>query len=456
MPAGNAVIEPEIAYARSRGLNVAYAVVGDAPLDVVFVPGFVSHLEASLEFAPIQRAIRRLNRFARVISFDKPGTGLSDPVEGAPTLEERMEDLTAVLDAVGVERAALFGASEGAPMSALFAATHVDRVTSLVMYGSYARGSWAEDYPWAPTPEQVSAGVALIEEGWGQGLWLGAFAPSFAADPRLVRWWARYERQAASPAMAKAISRLATEVDIREVLPVISVPTLVLHRTGDVSWPVGGARFIAERISGAKLVELEGIDHFPFAGDVDALIDEVEEFLTGVRPAREADRRLLTVLFTDIVGSTPRAAELGDRRWRQLLERHDELVGAEIERHRGRVVKTIGDGFLATFEGPARAIECARAAVAAISPIGIEIRVGLHTGECELIGDDIGGMCVHLAARVCEMASPGEVLVSRTVKDLVVGSGIAFAEHGVRELKGVPGEWELFSVAGSVPLSSPA
>jgi class 3 adenylate cyclase/dienelactone hydrolase len=441
------VIEPRIGYANSRGLNVAYAVVGDGPLDLVFVPGFVSHLEAAFEFPPIERAIRRLNRFARVISFDKPGTGLSDPVEGVPTLEERMEDLTAVLDAAGVERAALFGASEGAPMSALFAATYVDRVSALVMYGSYAKGSWAEDYPWAPTPEQAAAGADLIADGWGQGFSLDVFAPSFAADPALVRWWARYERQAASPAMARAISRLATEVDIREVLPAISVPTLVLHRTGDMSWPVDGARYIAERIPGATLVELEGRDHFPFAGDVDALIDEVESFLTGARPAREADRRLLTVLFTDIVGSTARAAELGDSRWRTLLERHDELVTAEIERHGGRVVKTIGDGFLATFEGPARSIRCARALGASTAPIGIEIRAGIHTGECELIGDDIGGMCVHLAARICGLAGPGEVLVSRTVTDLVVGSDIEFLEHGAHVLKGVPGQWELFSVA---------
>ena len=307
-------------------MNVAYAVVGDAPLDLVLVPGFVSHLEASFEFPPIQRATRRLTRFARVITFDKPGTGLSDPVEGVPTLEERMEDLTAVLDAAGAERAALFGVSEGAPMSALFAATYVDRVAALVMYGSYAKGSWADDYPWAPTNEQAAAGAELIEEGWGQGIWLDALAPSFRADPPLARLWARYERQAASPAMAKAISRLATEVDVRDVLPAISVPTLVLHRTGDMSWPVDGARYIAEHIAGARLVELDGNDHFPFAGDVGALIDEIESFVTGAPAAPEHDRRLLTVLFTDIVGSTERAAELGDRRWRMLLERHDELV----------------------------------------------------------------------------------------------------------------------------------
>jgi class 3 adenylate cyclase/dienelactone hydrolase len=441
------VFEPRIAYAKSRGLNVAYAVIGDAPLDLVFVPGFVSHLEAALDFPPIEHAIRRLTEFARVISFDKPGTGLSDPVEGAPTLEERMEDLTAVLDKAGVNRTALFGVSEGGPMSALFAATHVDRVRALVMYGSYAKGAWSEDYPWAPTPEQAAAGADLIEDAWGQGVWLDALAPSFASDPRLVHWWARYEREAASPAMAKAISRLATAVDVRAVLPAISVPTLVLHRKGDMTWPVEGARYLARQIPGAKLVELEGPDHFPFAGDVEALIDEVESFLTGTRPTRTSDRRLLTVLFTDIVGSTRRAAELGDQRWRTLLERHNDIANAEIARHGGRVVKATGDGFLATFEGPARGIACARALTSAIATLGIEIRAGLHIGECERIGDDIGGMCVHLAARVCAVAAPGEVLVSRTIKDLVVGSGIEFSERGPHELKGVPGTWELFAVA---------
>ena len=442
------MIEPRIAYVKSRGVNVAYAVIGeDSQLDLVIVPGFVSHLEAALDFPPVQHGIRRLNRFARVITFDKPGTGLSDPVEGVPTLEERMEDLAAVLDAAEVERPALLGVSEGAPMCALFAATHVDRVTALVMYGSYAKGSWAQDYPWAPTAQQAAAAAEVMEEAWGQGVWLDALAPSFAADPELVRLWARFERQAASPAMATAISRLATEIDIRDVLPAISVPTLVVHRRGDMSWPVEGARYVAERIPEARFVELEGQDHFPFAGDADTLIDEVESFLTGARPVPETDRRLLTVLFTDIVGSTEHAAELGDARWRTLLARHDEIARTEIERHGGRVVKTIGDGFLATFEGPARSIAAARALSAATSSLGIRVRAGLHTGECELIGDDIGGMCVHLAARVCALAAPGEVLVSRTVKDLVVGSGIAFAEHGAHELKGVPGTWELFAIA---------
>jgi len=440
-------VEPDIAYAKSRGLNVAYSVTGDGPLDLVIVPGFVSHQEAALEHPPVARAIRRLASFARVISFDKPGTGLSDPVKGAPTLEERMEDLHAVMDAAGVERAALLGASEGAPMSALFAAIYPDRTRALIMYGSYAKGLADEEYPWAPEPAQLEAAAVEIAERWGSGVWLDAYAPSIADDPTVVRWWARFQRLAASPAMAEAVMRLAAEIDIREVLPVISVPTLVLHRTGDLLWPVEGARFVAERIPDARMVELPGIDHFPFAGDTESWLAEVELFLTGALHTPEADRKLLTVLFTDIVGSTERAAELGDRRWRDLLERHDAAVRGELGRHAGAEVKTVGDGFLATFSGPARAIGCAQAIAAAVRPFGLEVRAGLHTGECEVIGDDIAGMAVNIGARIGALAAAGEVLVSSTVRDLVVGSGIEFEPRGCRLLKGVPGEWNLFAVA---------
>jgi len=440
-------VDPEIAYAKSRGLSIAYSVTGDGPLDLVIVPGFVSHQEAALEYPPLARATRRLASFARLISFDKPGTGLSDPVEGAPTLEERMEDLHAVMDAVGVERAALLGASEGAPMSALFAATHPDRTRALIMYGSYAKGLADEEYPWAPEPEQLEAAATEIGARWGSGIWLDAFAPSIADDPTVVRWWAHFQRLAASPAMAEAVIRLAAEIDIREVLAVIFVPTLVLHRTGDLLWPVEGARFVADRIPDARLVELPGIDHFPFAGDTDSWLAEVELFLTGELHAPEVDRQLLTVLFTDIVGSTERASELGDRRWRDLLERHDAAVRTELGRHGGREVKTVGDGFLATFSGPARAIGCARAIAASVQSLGLEVRAGLHTGECEVIDDDIAGMAVNIAARVGALASPGEVLASSTVKDLVVGSGIEFEPRGSHSLKGVPGEWNLFAVA---------
>ena len=331
-------MELEIAYAKSRGLNVAYSLAGDGPLDLVLVPGFVSHLEAGFELPALERAVRRLTRFARVISFDKPGTGLSDPIDGPQTLEHRMEDLTAVLDGAGAERAALFGISEGAPMSALFAATHADRTEALIMYGSYARGSATDDYPWAPEWDQVEAAAQMIDAEWGKGLWLDVYAPSVAADPEFARWWAHYQRVAASPAMAKAVVRLAAEIDIRDVLPAISAPTLVLHRSGDFLWPVEGARFVAESIPGARLVELPGEDHFPFAGDVELLLDEVESFLTGTRHVPEPDRRLLTVLFTDIVESTEQLAELGDRRWRGLLERHDALIRAELKRFINQLV----------------------------------------------------------------------------------------------------------------------
>jgi class 3 adenylate cyclase len=442
-------VELEIAYAKSRGLNVAYSLAGDGPIDLVLVPGFVSHLEAGFELPAIERAVRRLTRFARVISFDKPGTGLSDPIDGPQTLEHRMEDLTAVLDGAGAERAALFGISEGAPMSALFAATHADRTQALIMYGSYARGSATDDYPWAPEWDQVEAAAQMIDAEWGKGLWLDVYAPSVAADPEFARWWSHYQRVAASPAMAKAVVRLAAEIDIRDVLPAISAPTLVLHRSGDFLWPVEGARFVAESIPGARLVELAGEDHFPFAGDVELLLDEVESFLTGTRHAPEPDRRLLTVLFTDIVESTEQLAELGDRRWRGLLERHDALIRAELKRHGGREIKTTGDGFLATFEGPARAIECAQAIVAGAGSLGIEIRAGVHTGECEVVGDDVAGIAVHIGARVGALAHSGEVCVSGTVKDLVAGSGIEFSERGTRELKGVPGEWPIYRVEGA-------
>lgn len=439
-------MESDISYTKSRGLSIAYAVRGDGPIDLVVVPGFVSHLEAGMEQPAIELFLRRLSTFARVIVFDKAGTGLSDPVEDATTLEERMEDLVAVLDAVGAERVALFGVSEGAPMCALFAASHPERTRALVMYGSYAKGIATEDYPWAPEREQVEMGGEMIELEWGTGVFLDVYAPSRAEDPEFVRWWAQYQRLAASPGMARAVANLAAEVDIREVLPAISVPTMVLHRSGDLLWPVEGAKFVSEQIEGSKFVVLDGIDHFPFAGDTDALLSEVEAFLTGSRTEPNPERQLLTVLFTDIVDSTRRGAELGDRRWRHLLEGHDAVVREQLARFRGEEVKATGDGFLATFDGPARGIHCAQAIATSVRPLEIEVRAGLHTGECEIRGDDIGGIAVNIGARISGLAGPNEVLVSSTVRDLVVGSDIAFEPRGSHALKGVPGEWSLFSV----------
>jgi class 3 adenylate cyclase len=439
-------VNADISYTKSRGLSIAYSVRGDGPIDLVVVPGFVSHLEAGLEQPAIAGFLRRLSSFARVIVFDKAGTGLSDPVEDATTLEERMEDLVAVLDAVGAERVALFGVSEGAPMCALFAATHPERARALIMYGSYAKGIGTEDYPWAPAREQVEMGGEMIELEWGSGVFLDVYAPSRADDPEFARWWAQYQRLSASPGMAKAVARLAAEVDIREVLPAISVPTLVLHRSGDLLWPVEGAEFVSEQIEGSRFVVVDGIDHFPFVGDTDALLSEVETFLTGSSAEPHPERQLLTVLFTDIVDSTRRGAELGDRRWRELLEGHDDVVREQLARYRGQEVKTTGDGFLATFDGPARGIQCAQAISQGVRPLEIEVRAGLHTGECEIRGEDIGGIAVNIGARISTLAGPSEVLVSSTVRDLVVGADFDFESRGSHALKGVPGEWSLFSV----------
>ena len=437
-------MDPTISYAKSRGLNIAYSVHGEGPVDLVVVPGFVSHLEAAFDQPEISRSMRRLGSFARVITFDKPGTGLSDPTSGPSTLEQRMEDMTAVLDAARAVRPALFGISEGAPMCALFAATHPDRTRALIMYGSYAKGTAAEDYPWAPQRVQIDMGGEMIDEEWGSGVLLDVYAPSRLSDVEFERWWARYQRLAASPGMARAVAELAAEVDVRDVLPAISVPTLLLHREGDSLWPIEGARYMAERISGARLVELEGIDHFPFAGDSGAIVDEIEAFLTGEHRAPVPERQLMTVLFTDIVDSTQKGAEMGDRRWREVLEAHDELVRGRLERFRGREVKTTGDGFLATFDGPARAIACAMEIVSAVRALGIEVRTGLHTGECEVRDEDISGMAVNIGSRINSLAGPGEVLVSGTVRDLVVGSDFVFEPRGSQALKGVPGEWPVF------------
>ena len=438
-------MQPEISYARSRGLSVAYAVAGEGPIDLVVAPGFVSHIEAAFEQPAIAHFVRRLSSFARVITFDKLGTGLSDPIDGAATLEQRMEDLIGVLDAVGTERVALLGVSEGAPMCALFAATYPERTLSLIMYGSYARGLGSEEFPWAPAREQIDLALEMMEAEWGRGVLLDLYAPSVAGDPEFVRWWGRYQRQAASPSMARVVVELAAEIDITDVLPAISVPTLVLHRSGDLLWPVEAGRYVAEHIPGARLVELDGMDHWPFVGDTEALTGEIESFLTGARQAPPPDRQLLTVLFTDIVGSTERAAELGDRRWRALLESHDDVVREAVGRFRGREVKSTGDGFLVTFDGPARGIDCARAIAARVRSLGVEVRAGLHTGECEIRGDDVGGVAVHIGARISALAGPGEVLVSSTVRDLVAGSGIDFEARGAHTLKGVPGEWSLFA-----------
>jgi pimeloyl-ACP methyl ester carboxylesterase len=439
---------PKTQYTKSGDLHIAYQVTGAGPVDLVFVPGFVSHLECQWEHPWSARFFERLGSFSRLIRFDKRGTGLSDRVGGIPTLEQRMDDVRAVMDAVGVERAALFGVSEGGPMSLLFAATYPQRTSALVLYGSYARRSWSPEHPSGRTEEEWQAMLDAIEKGWGNpGGLLTMWSPSAAGDESYQLWAATYQRLAASPGAARAVMQMNKEIDVRPILPAVRVPTLILHRTGDRVTRTEQARYLAEHVPDARLVELPGVDHTPWVGDTDAILDEVEEFLTGARHAAETDRVLATVLFADIVGSTERAAAIGDRKWHDLLDGYYAVARREVTRFRGREVDTAGDGFFAAFDGPARAIRCAQAIAAGMRPLGIDVRAGLHTGECEVIGEKVGGIAVHIGARVASQAGPGEVLVSSTVKDLVAGSGLRFEDRGAHALKGVPGEWRLFAVA---------
>lgn len=437
---------PKTQYAKSDDVHIAYQVTGDGPLDLVLVPGFVSHLEHQWEHPRVARFLERLASFSRLIRFDKRGTGLSDRAAGIPTLEQRMDDVRAVMDTVGSERAALLGISEGGPMSLLFAATYPERTSALILYGSYARRSWAPDHPFGRTEEEMRGVLETFEREWGGPVGIGIWAPSMAGDEGYKQWLGNYLRLAASPGAAIAVMRMNMEIDVRHVLPAIRTPTLILHRVGDRLTKVEQARYMAERIPGAKLVELPGIDHSPWVGDSEAILDEIEEFLTGVRHGPETNRVLTTVLFIDIVGSTERAIQLGDRGWRELLEQYRALVRRELGRYRGREVDTAGDGFLAAFDGPARAIHCACRIIEAVRSLGIDLRTGLHTGECEVVGNQIGGIAVHIGARVAGKAMGGEVLVSSTVKDLVAGSGIRFQDRGPHVLKGIPGEWRLFAV----------
>jgi class 3 adenylate cyclase len=439
----------EIRYAKSGGVNIAYQLGGAGPVDLVYVGGWITHIEAAREDAGIARFQESLRRFARVVDFDKRGTGLSDRVPDAqlPTMEQRMDDIRAVMDAAGIERASLFGFSEGGSLAMLFAATYPHRAANLVLWGSHASMVRRPGYPWGMTSEQIEEAARAYGERWGTGVGLAAFVPSRRDDQATWRWWARFQRMAASPGAAVALLRMNAEIDVRGVLSAISAPTLILHRRRDVISAVEHGRYLAEHIPGARLVEFEGTDHWPWVGEMAPIVEEVEEFLTGARHGAEPERALATVLFTDIVGSTERAAHLGDRAWRDLLQRHDAMVRDALARHRGREVKSTGDGFLATFDGPARAIRCACAIRNNARDLGLDVRAGLHTGECELIGEDIGGLGVHIGARVAALAKPSEVLVSRTVTDLVAGAGIVFQPGETHQLKGVPGNWELFAVA---------
>jgi class 3 adenylate cyclase len=432
---------PETRYARSGDVRIAYQVTGGGDLDLVYVPGFISNVDAVWEDAAMAHFFSRLAGFSRLILFDKRGTGLSDRMAAVANLEDRMDDVRAVMDAAHSERAALFGVSEGGPMSLLFAATYPERAQALVLYGSYAR------HP-TLSSDTIGPQLELIDQVWGTGEFLSRFmAPSKAGDEEVRRQMARRERQGGSPSAVKAILRMNTEIDARHILSTIRVPTLVLHRVGDSRITIDAGRYLAAHIPGARLVELPGSDH-AFFGEhdtADRIADEAEEFLTGSRHEIEPDRVLATVMFTDIVDSTKRAAAIGDREWRQLIGRHDEAVRQEIGRFRGRAVKSLGDGFLATFDGPARAVRCAAAIIGRVRPLGIEVRTGLHTGEIELLPQDVGGIAVNIAARVAELAASGEVLVSNTVRDLVAGSGLRFQDRGNQALKGLPEPLRLFA-----------
>jgi len=439
-----------IRYATNGDIHLAYRTIGEGPLDLVLIEGAITNLEVLWDVAEYRSYCEQLASFSRLIIFDKRGMGLSDRVR-IGTLEERMDDVRAILDDAGSESAVLMGVSEGGPMSMLFAATHPERAQALVLCGAEVKEETTEDWPWGESTRAEIDEYLTIEnmlERWGKGLAIGYFAPSRKDDERLRELFGRLQVQSASPHDAVAFMRMAHAIDVRHVAPSINTPTLIVHRTDDRVCHVENARWLARNIRGAKYVELPGSDHVPWI-DGDDIMEEVREFITGVREPEEPDRVLATVLFTDLVGSTERAQELGDRRWKETLERHNEIVRHDLVRFRGREIDTAGDGFFATFDGPARAIRCARSIVDDVRNVGLDVRAGLHTGEVELAGDDVRGIAVHTGARVAAQAGAGEVLVSQTVKDLVAGSGIEFEERGPHALKGIPGEWRLYAVSQS-------
>lgn len=439
--------QPKTEYARSGDISIAYKVIGEGPRDVVLVPGYLSHIELVWEIPQVVHMIERMATFCRLIMFDKRGSGLSDPVMGAPTLEERIDDVHAVMEAAGSTQATLFGVSEGAPMSILFAATHPELITSLVLYGGVPRSTWAEDYPWATPREDLLASSHEMEPYLFEGAIAEVMAPSVADIPMVREIFARLQRYSSSPAMLRQTFEMFLDIDVRAILPSVSVPTLVLHREGDRAVNRRAGEWMASQIPGARFVQLPGIDHAMFVGDTDGLLDEVEEFLTGVRRSVEVDRILATVMFIDIVGSTERASAMGDKAWTALLVSITGVIREELRRFRGVEVKTLGDGLLATFDGPARAIRCALEIIETVRALDVEVRIGLHSGEVEITdGNDVAGIAVHIAARIGALAGPREVLVSRTVKDLVAGSPLTFGDRGEHVLKGVPDPWQIFEV----------
>jgi pimeloyl-ACP methyl ester carboxylesterase/DNA-binding winged helix-turn-helix (wHTH) protein/class 3 adenylate cyclase len=439
---------PETRYVQNRDVNIAYQVIGDGPIDIVFVMGWVSHLEYFWKHPLFASFLNRLASFSRLILFDKRGTGLSDhvPINELPTLEQRMEDVHAVMDAVGSERAVLIGVSEGGPMCSLFAASYPERTTALVMIGTYAKRIRDEDYPWAPTEEQREAFFELLRTDWGKPVGIEERAPSMADDEEFRDWWATYLRMGASPGAAVALTKMNAEIDVRDVLPSVRVPTLVMHRAGDMCLKVEEGRFVASKIPGCKYVELEGVDHLPFVGDQEEILDEIEKFVTGVRFAGDYDRVLATVMCIKIVDASDEALRRGREKWTKLFDDSREYVRRQLELFKGKLVSYDEAGVLAVFDGPARAIRCASAITQSAVGLGVEVRTGLHTGECDVIGNEFGGFAVELAKKVADDSGDGNILVSRTVKDLVAGSGLVFEEVGLRSFQGIEGEWRLFAV----------
>lgn len=438
-------MEAPTRYAKSGDVHIAYRVFGEGPRDIVLVPGAISHVELFWEFPPNEHLLRRLMSFSRVIVFDKRGQGLSDRV-AEQTLDERIGDVRAVMDAAGSQRATICGWSEGGAMSLMFAATYPERTSALVLIGAFAS---MQAPPWAVPAEQFGQFLDILDRRWGEGVLVALTAPSRIDDEAFVHWWAGLERAVASPGAVMALMRANYEIDTRSILPAIDVPTLVFHRERDALVPVEAGRYLAEHIPGARYVELPGEDHLLQVLDedvLDLLLDETEEFVTGTRQRPEPERALATLMFTDVVSSTERAAGLGDRQWREVLKSFYATVRKELVAFRGHEVNTTGDGLVATFDGPARAIRCACSIRDRLQPLGLQVRTGLHTGECELMGDDVGGIAVHIAARVAGSARPDEVLVSSTVKDLVAGSRLGFVDRGLHQLKGVPDEWRLYAV----------
>jgi pimeloyl-ACP methyl ester carboxylesterase len=440
-------MDSPVRWADNDGIKIAYRTYGDGPHDIIFVPMWASNIDHLDEYPPMAKAFESISSFARLIVYDRRGSGLSDRLCGVATLEEGMDDLAAVLDDAGAEHPSVMGLNEAGSLCCLFAATHPDKVKSLILYGTYATTTWQEDYPWGQNQDEREIQIQAIQEFWGvEGAGAVLLNPSALDDRVFSRWATRWQRNAVSRDALPAVFEMLAKTDVRHVLPSIRVPTLVLHRKDDFAVPVDNGRYLAEKIPNARLVELEGMDHIPFIGDWQSIEEEIEEFVTGVRRPREKTRVLATILFTDIVGSTRKASELGDRAWRGLLDDIDTTVKRQIDRWQGRLVKQTGDGHFATFDGPARAIRASCNIREAVKDLGVDIRAGLHTGEVEVLGEDLGGIAVHIGARVSALAEPGEVLVSGAIPPLVAGSGLKFSERGVHELRGIDGQWTLYSV----------